>query len=72
MEAIVKAMGIRSINSKEGYDNLRNALEALIYEADKMKLLDNPMDNNEYVREIARLAKLSADYEDNVLKITPL
>ena len=72
MGTIVKGIGLKSINSKEGYDNLRNTLDELIREADKMKLLDNPMANNEYVREIARLAKLSADYEDNVLKITPL
>ena len=31
-----------------------------------------PGEDNEYVREISRLAKLSAEYEDNYLNILPL
>ena len=46
-------------------------MNRLIKEATQKGMLE-PGADNDYVREISRLAKLSADYEDNYLNVLPL
>ena len=55
---------INCITTREQYDEIRSRMDVLIKEATKKGLLE-PGEDNEYVREISRLAKLSAEYEDN-------
>ena len=62
---------INCITTREQYDEIRSRMDVLIKEATKKGLLE-PGEDNEYVREISRLAKLSAEYEDNYLNILPL
>lgn len=59
------------ITTREQYDEVRTRVEQLIKEATQKGMLEPGMDN-EYIREIGRLAKLSAEYEDNYLNILPL
>ena len=59
---------INCITTREQYDEIRSRMDVLIKEATKKGLLE-PGEDNEYVREISRLAKLSAEYEDNYLKV---
>ena len=59
---------INCITTREQYDEIRSRMDVLIKEATKKGLLE-PGEDNEYVREISRLAKLSAEYEDNYLNI---
>ena len=54
---------INCITTREQYDEIRSRMDVLIKEATKKGLLE-PGEDNEYVREISRLAKLSAEYED--------
>lgn len=59
------------ITTREQYDEVRSRVDSLIKEATQKGMLE-PGADNEYVREISRLAKLSAEYEDNYLNILPL
>ncbi len=65
-------VNINCITTREQYDEVRSQVNSLIKEATQKGMLENPEADNDYVREIARLAKLSADYEDNYLNILPL
>lgn len=62
---------VNCITTREQYDEVRNRVNELIKEATQKGMLE-PNADNEYIREIARLAKLSADYEDEYLNILPL
>lgn len=59
------------ITSQEQYNEVRAQIEKLIREATEKGMLE-PDADNEYTREIGRLAKLTAAYEDNYLNILPL
>jgi Predicted transcription regulator containing HTH domain len=67
----MKTLTIDSISTREQYDTVRAHLNELITEATKKRMLEPEMDND-YIREIGRLARMSADYEDNYMDLTPL
>lgn len=64
-------LNINCITTREQYDEVRARVNELITEATKKGLLE-PNADNDYIREIGRLVKLSAEYEDNYLNILPL
>lgn len=64
-------LNINCITTREQYDEVRVRVNELITEATKKGLLE-PNADNDYIREIGRLVKLSAEYEDNYLNILPL
>ena len=59
------------IASREQYDEVKAKVEFLIAEATNKGMLEPDMDN-EYTREISKLSKLMAAYEDEYLNILPL
>lgn len=59
------------ITSQEQYNEVRAQIEGLIHEATTKGIL-KPEADNEYTREIGRLAKLTAEYEDKYMNILPL
>ncbi len=67
----MEKLNINCILTREQYDAVRSRVNELIKEATKYGMLEPGMDN-EYIREIGRLAKLSAEYEDNYMNILPL
>lgn len=67
----MKKVDIYCITTREEYDEVRNRVNELIKEATQKGMLE-PNADNEYIREIGRLAKLCAEYEDNYLNILPL
>lgn len=67
----MKRLNVDCISSRAQYDTVRARLDELIKEATRLGLLESGMDN-EYIKEIGRLAKLSAEYEDNELNLLPL
>ncbi|MDL2291812.1 helix-turn-helix transcriptional regulator [Bacteroides sp. OttesenSCG-928-F21] len=67
----MKTLNIDCISTRAQYDTVRSRLDELINEATKKGMLEPGMDN-EYIREIGRLAKMSAEYEDNCMNIVPL
>ena len=62
---------INCITTREQYDEVRARVNELINEATAKGLLE-PDADNEYIREISKLAKLTAEYEDNYMNILPL
>ena len=62
---------INPITTREQYDAVRRRVNELVCEATKKGMLE-PDADNEYIREIGRLARMSAEYEDNCLNIIPL
>ena len=58
------AKDIESITTLEQYSEIRNRLNELINEATEKGMLESDADN-EYIREIGRLAQLTSKYEDN-------
>ena len=64
-------LNIGCITTREQYDEVRSHVNSLIKEATQKGMLE-PGADNEYVREISRLAKLSAEYEDTYLFFLPL
>jgi len=62
---------MEKLTSRKQYDDTKVRVEALIAEATAKGMLEPEMDN-EYTREIARLSKLMASYEDEYLGILPL
>jgi len=62
---------MEKLTSRKQYDDTKARVEALIAEATAKGMLEPEMDN-EYTREIARLSKLMASYEDEYLGILPL
>ena len=67
----MKRCNILTIQSKKQYHEVRTCFNELIKEATQKGLLEPEMDN-EYIREIGRLAKLSAKYEEEYLYVNPL
>ena len=59
------------IASREQYNEVKAKVEFLIAEATNKGMLEPDMDN-EYTREISKLSKLMAAYEDEYLNILPL
>lgn len=68
---MMKKTIIDCVSTREQYDIVRTRLNELISEATKKGMLEPGM-NNEYMREISRLARMSAEYEDNYMNLTPL
>ena len=62
---------IESISTYKQYEEARQLLNNLMVEATRKRMLA-PDADNEYTRNICRLATLIADYEDNTLHILPL
>ena len=62
---------INPITTREQYDAVRRRVNELVCEATKKGMLE-PDADNEYIREIGCLARMSAEYEDNYLNIIPL
>ncbi|WP_300725416.1 helix-turn-helix domain-containing protein [uncultured Bacteroides sp.] len=60
-----------TITTREQYDETVRRMNELIKEATGKGMLV-PNADNEYIREISRLAQLMADYENNVLNLTTL
>ena len=59
------------ITSQEQYNEVRSQIEKLIHEATTKGMLEADADN-EYTREIGKLARLTAEYEENDMNILPL
>ena len=59
------------ITSQEQYDEVRTKIEELIREATAKGMLEADADN-EYTREIGKLARLTAEYEEKSMNILPL
>ena len=57
-----------SITSQEQYNEVRAQLENLIREATEKGMLESDADN-EYTREIGKLARLTATYEDQFMSL---
>ena len=68
---VIMMTDINPITTREQYDAVRRRVNELVCEATKKGMLE-PDADNEYIREIGRLAKMSAEYEDNYLNIIPL
>ena len=64
-------LNINCITTREQYDEIRNRVNELLKEASEKGMLE-PDADNDYIREIGRLAKMSAEYEENYLNIVPL
>lgn len=64
-------MDINCITTREQYDEVRARVNELINEATAKGMLE-PDADNEYIREIGKLAKMTAEYEDNYMNILPL
>ena len=58
------------ITSQEQYNEVRAQIEHLIHEATAKGMLESDADN-EYTQEIGKLAKMTAEYEDNYMNILP-
>ena len=56
----MEKLNIVSASTREQYDLVRSCVNELIKEATKLGMLEPRMDN-EYLSEIARLAKISAE-----------
>ena len=55
---------VTEISSREDYDKAMSCLNTLIAEATEKGLLSSPDANNEHTREIGRIGRLCADFED--------
>ena len=62
---------INCITTRVQYDEVRARVIELINDATAKGLLE-PDADNEYIREIGKLAKMIAEYEDNYMNILPL
>lgn len=62
---------VNCITTREQCDEIRNRVNELIKEATQKGMFE-PNADNDYIREISRLAKLIADYEKNYMYILPL
>lgn len=61
----------KKLTTRQEYDEVKAAVEALIAEATEKGMLEPGMDN-EYTRQIAELGKQMAQYEDEYMDIMPL
>jgi len=62
--------GVTRITTHIEFDLLMNHIETLIREATKGGHFSNPDESNEYTKEIARLGKIGARYEDEFLNLS--
>jgi hypothetical protein len=62
----VTLQNIKKIETAEQYEAVRIGVDELIREATAKGMLESEFDN-EYTREIGRLANLGADYEDEYM-----
>lgn len=67
----MEKLNICCISTRGQYDSVRSRVDELIKEATRLDMLESGLDN-EYIREIGRLAKMSAEYEDEYMNILPL
>lgn len=63
-----KYENISEIVTKDLYEEIKAYVNALIDEATKNGSLSDPEADNEYTREIGKLAGICADYENNHMK----
>lgn len=61
----------KKLTTRQEYDEVKAIVEALITEATEKGMLEPEMDN-EYTRQIAKLSKQMAQYEDEYMDIMPL
>ena len=61
----------KKLTTRQEYDEVKAIVEALITEATEKGILEPEMDN-EYTRQIAKLSKQMAQYEDEYMDIMPL
>lgn len=61
----------KKLTTRQEYDEVKAVVEALIAEATEKGMLEPEMDN-EYTRQIAKLSKQMAQYEDEYMDILPL
>ena len=59
--------GVDRITTKVEYELLDNYIEVLIKEATEKGLLESEAGDNEYSREIGRLARIGAHYENEFM-----
>jgi hypothetical protein len=62
--------GVTRITTAGEFDILTAHIETLIYEATEGGYFSDPDESNEYTKEIARLGKLGARYEDEFLNLS--
>ena len=58
----------KKLTTRQEYDEVKAIVEALITEATEKGMLEPEMDN-EYTRQIAKLSKQMAQYEDDYMGI---
>ena len=62
--------GVTRITTPIEFDLLMNHVETLIREATEGGYFSDPDESNEYTKEIARLGKIGARYEDEFLRLS--
>ena len=62
--------GVTRITTPIEFDLLMNHVETLIREATEGGFFSDPDESNEYTKEIARLGKIGARYEDEFLRLS--
>jgi len=62
---------LTKIETSEQYETVRKKIDVLIKEATEKNLLELSMDND-YIREIGRLSRLGAQYENEYIKFKHL
>ena len=62
--------GITRIKTRSEFDLVTNQIDSLIYEATEGGYFSDPDESNEYTKEIARLGKLGAKYEEEFLNLS--
>lgn len=62
---------LTKIETSEQYETVRKKIDVLIKEATEKNLLELSMDND-YIREIGRLSRLGAQYENEYIKFKQL
>ena len=56
------------ISTRENYETVLSQVKKLIIEATENGALDDPEADNDYIREIGRLSRLGAEYENEYIK----
>ena len=59
---------VLEISTRDDYEKLMSHVEKLIAEATEIGALDDPEADNEHTREIGRLSRLGADYENEYIQ----
>ena len=63
---------LQELTTREDYEIVLSHVKNLIREATENGALDDPEADNEYTREIGRLARLGAEYENEYIQFTHL